>query len=69
MTENELRNTACAQARRWIGKNEADGSFREIIDVYNAHRPAGSYRMTYADPWCAVFVSAVGMAAGLANVF
>ena len=68
MTENELRARVCAQARAWLGRNEADGSHREIIDVYNAGRPPGAYKMTYADPWCAAFVSAVGMAAGLGDV-
>ena len=68
MTEDELRAKACAQARAWLGKNEADGSHREIIDLYNAGRPPGSYKMTYADPWCAAFVSAVGMACGLGDV-
>lgn len=68
MTEHELRFAACAQALAWLGKNEADGSFREILDVYNAGRPAGSYKMSYTDPWCAAFVSAVGMAAGLGSV-
>lgn len=68
MTEIELRNIVCAQARSWLGKNEADGSFRPIIDIYNLGRPAGSYIMTYNDPWCAAFVSAVGMAVGLKDV-
>lgn len=68
MTEIELRTAVCAQARSWLGRKEADGSHRAIIDVYNAHRPAGGYKMTYADPWCAAFVSAVGMAAGCAAI-
>ena len=68
MTETEARTAICAQARSWLGKNEADGSFRPIIDIYNLGRPAGSYKMTYNDPWCAAFVSAVGMAVGLSDV-
>lgn len=68
MTASNDRPRVCAQARAWLGRNEADGSFREIIDVYNAHRPAGSYKMTYADPWCAAFVSAVGMESGCAAI-
>lgn len=62
MTDQELRAKVCAQARAWLGKNEADGSHREIIDLYNKKRPPGTYMMSYADPWCAAFVSAVGMA-------
>ena len=62
MTENELRQAVVAQATAWLGCNEADGSHRVIIDLYNKYRPAGGYKMGYNDPWCATFVSAVGMA-------
>ena len=65
MTENELREKVCARARAWLGLREADGSFRPIIDAYNAIRPLPvGYRMTYTDPWCAAFVSAVGAVCG-----
>lgn len=49
------------QAQSWIGRNEADGSNKVIIDAYNNGRPAGYYKMTYTDAWCACFVSAVAM--------
>ena len=62
MKENELRQAVVAQATAWLGCNEADGSHRVIIDLYNKYRPAGGYKMGYNDPWCATFVSAVGMA-------
>lgn len=62
MTEIELRNAVCRQARAWLGRKEADGSHREIIDLYNRYRKSGDYKITYVDPWCAAFVSAVGMA-------
>lgn len=68
MTENELRAWVCAVAKAWLGRKEADGSHREIIDVYNAGRVPGSYAMTYTDPWCAAFVSAVGMKAGCGDI-
>ena len=68
MTEIEKRNKVCAQARAWLGRKEADGSHREIIDLYNKNRLPGTYAMSYADPWCAAFVSAVGMACGLRDV-
>lgn len=47
-----------AQAQSWLGINETDGRFSEIIRVYNeipgARGPAlASY------PWCAIYVSAV----------
>ena len=68
MTEYELRTWVCAVAKAWLGRKESDGSHREIIDVYNAGRVPGSYAMTYEDPWCAAFVSAVGMKAGCGDI-
>ncbi len=53
------------QARAWLGKNEADGSHKAIIDVYNAHKPlARGYAVKYTDSWCATFVSAVAIKCG-----
>jgi surface antigen len=58
-----------AQALAWLGKNEADGSHREIIDIYNSHRPlARGYSVTYTDPWCATFVSAVAVKLGYTDI-
>lgn len=69
MTENELRSIAVKTAANWIGKREDDGSFKEILDVYNRIKPLPrGYRMTERDPWCAAFVSAVGAAAGLSDI-
>ena len=66
MTETELRERVCARARSWLGRREADGSHREIIDVYNQIRPRPrGYRLRYTDPWCAGFVSAVAETLGL----
>lgn len=33
------RDRVVAQAQAWIGRRESDGSQREIIDIYNAHKP------------------------------
>lgn len=53
-------------ARSWIGKNEGDGSHKEIINVYNSHTPlARGYRVKYNDKWCATFVSAVFIKLGV----
>lgn len=69
MTEDELRQKICACARSWLGRREADGSFRPIIDTYNSISPLpGGYRMSYSDPWCAAFVSACGWACGLSEI-
>lgn len=63
-----LRKKLIDTAARWIGRSEYDGSFREIIDVYNGITPLPrGYRMTYEDPWCAAFVSAAGAAAGMST--
>lgn len=59
------REKVLATARGWLGIHEGTPQHAQIIDLYNTHRPAGSYKMTYGDPWCAAFVSAVGMAAGV----
>ena len=67
MTENELRQAVVAQARTWLGCNEYDGTHRPIIDLYNKFKRPGDYTMTYYDPWCAAFTSAVGMAVAVAH--
>ncbi len=56
-------------ARAWIGRKEADGSHKEIIDIYNESRPAGAYKMQYFDHWCATFVSACFIKAGYGSDF
>lgn len=62
------RQAMVAKMRSWIGKNEADGSFREIIDIYNSHTPrARGYKLQYSDEWCAGTVSAAAIATGNTN--
>lgn len=57
------RNMIVKQAQAWLGRNEKDGSFKRIIDTYNAHKPlARGYKVKYTDEWCATFVSAVAIA-------
>lgn len=57
------------QAKAWLGRNEADGSFKVIIDVYNAHSPlARGYKVKYTDEWCATFVSAVAVQLGYTDI-
>lgn len=53
----------------WIGKNEADGTHKEIIDIYNAHRPlARGYKVKYNDAWCATTVSASSIKLGYTDI-
>ncbi len=69
MTEKALREMVCETARAWLGRKEADGSHREILEIYNSIRPLPrGYRMRDTDPWCAAFVSAVGKKAGLERI-
>lgn len=69
MTEAQIREKVVATAKAWIGYNEADGSHRQIVDVYNAHRPlARGYALKYTDAWCAGFVSAVAIKCGLTDI-
>lgn len=57
------------QAKSWLGKKEADGSHRDIIDLYNSHKPlAINYKVKYTDSWCATFVSAVSIALGYTDI-
>lgn len=56
-------------AEGFLGCNEADGSHKEIIDIYNAHEPlAQGYLVQYDDAWCATFVSAVAIECGFTDV-
>jgi hypothetical protein len=55
-------------ARGWLGFSEANGKFKQIIDIYNAHTPrARGYKVQYTDEWCATFVSACAIKAGATN--
>lgn len=57
------------QAKAWLGRNEADGTHKHIIDVYNAHKPlARGYKVKYTDAWCATFVSAVAIQLGYTDI-
>lgn len=69
MTERQLREKAVNTAKAWKGCNEADGTHKKIIDLYNSAKPLPrGYAVKYNDAWCATFVSAVGIAAGLSAI-
>ena len=45
--------------RSWIGKSRPAGTHRDIIDLYNSHKPlAVGYAVTYSDDYCDTTVSA-----------
>lgn len=56
-------------AKSWIGKNEADGSFKYIIDIYNSHKPlARGHKLKYTDEWCAGTISALSIFCGYTDI-
>lgn len=69
MTEKELRDKVIETAEAWMGAVEGSAKHKEIIDLYNAHKPlARGYAVKYTDEWCATFVSAVAIRCGLTNI-
>lgn len=69
MNENELRQIIVSTAINYLGCKESDGSHKKIIDIYNGCNPVPSgYKMKYTDAWCATYVSAMGIKAGLENI-
>ena len=52
-------------ARGWIGYSEDNGKYKQILDVYNSHKPlARGYKIQPSDQWCDAFVSACAIKAG-----
>lgn len=65
----KYRSQVVKQAQAWIGRNESDGSFKEIIDCYNSHKPyARGFKMDYKTAWCSCFVSAVAIKLGYTDI-
>ena len=57
-------------AKSWIGKNEADGSYKTIIDIYNSYTgamPRGT-KMLYSWAWCACTWSALAVKLGYTDI-
>lgn len=54
----------------WHGKNEADGSYKAIIDIYNSYGgsfPRGT-KMAYGWAWCACTWSAIAIKLGYTDI-
>lgn len=65
----KTRSEVVKLVNSWEGKNEADGSHKEIIDIYNSHKPwARGYKMPYDQPWCAVTTSSLAIALGYTDI-
>lgn len=55
--------------RSWINYSEANGKFKQIIDLYNSHKPlARGYKVKYSDEWCDTTVSAAAIKAGVVDL-
>lgn len=62
-------NKIVSLALSWQGKNESNGTHKEIIDIYNNHKPlARGYKVKYTDSWCATFISALSIKLGYTNI-
>ena len=56
-------------ARACIGENEADGSFKDIIDRYNLYSPLPrGIKMQYNWEWCACFYSYLAIELGYTDI-
>lgn len=57
-------------AKSWLNKNEKDGSYRTIIDIYNSYSgplPRGT-KMEYSWAWCAATWSALAIKLGYTEI-
>ena len=55
--------------RGWLGFSEANGKFRQIIDLYNSVKPLPrGYAVKYTDEWCDTTVTAAGIKAGCSDL-
>lgn len=69
MTENEIRQKLVNKAKSYIGAVEGGAKHKEILDIYNNHKPlARGYAMKVNDAWCACFASAMAIAAELTDI-
>lgn len=67
--ESQVRQKLVDCATKWLGYNEADGTHKAIIDIYNSHMPlARGYKLKYTDSWCAATVSAAAIVAGYTDI-
>lgn len=66
--EAAKRLSLVAAAERYLGLNEADGSYRVILERYNSQTVLPqNYAMLDSDSWCAAFVTVAAMDAGMSG--
>ena len=69
MNEKELRQYFVDVCCSYMGYNEADGSHKTIVNMYNSIQPLPvNYRLTYNDPWCAAYISAMAWKCKLTDI-
>ena len=69
MTERQIRQAMVARARKYIGCKESNGTHKQIIDIYNEHKPlARGYAVKYTDAWCAPYGSAIAILEGHTDI-
>ena len=69
MTEQQLREKVVSIMESWLGYNEANGKFKQILEIYNNHKPLPrGVKMLTSYEWCAATVSAAFIKAGLADI-
>lgn len=56
-------------AEKCVGIRENSEEFKMVIDTYNNQKtlPRG-YKVSYKDPWCAVFISFISILSGCENI-
>lgn len=65
----KLRSEVLKLIQSWLGKNEKDGSYKEIIDIYNSYTPLPrGLKMDYKWSWCAATWSAVAIKLGYTDI-
>lgn len=69
MLANDLSGQIVATMQSWVGRNEHDGSYLEILRIYNSFRPLPRcYPLKPSDEWCAGTVSSAGIINGCADI-
>lgn len=55
--------------RSWVGYNEVNKKYLEILNIYNSHKPlARGYAIKPSDEWCDACVSAAAIKAGAVDL-
>lgn len=68
-TVEKTANNVLNVMRGWLGFSEANGKFKQIIDLYNSVKPLPrGYAVQYDDEWCDTCVSAAGIKAGCSDL-